>query len=312
MPEISIIVPIYNEAENISNLCKEIASVEIEDFEVLLVDDGSKDGGWELIKEISKKDNRFKGIKLSRNFGQTAAIKAGIENAKGDIIVTMDGDLQNDPQDIPTLISYVRKGYDVASGYRKNRKDPFLTRVLPSKIANYIISKITGIHLKDYGCTLKAYKKDILKKIDLYGEMHRFIPALCGYAGANIIEIEVNHRPRMRGKSKYGISRIFKVILDLMIVKFMGNFITKPIYFFGFFSITFISISFAFFLITLYNKWYNNIFVKDQPLFLVAIFLSLIGIQLGLIGVIAEMLTRIYYSKEKKDYYIKETTYDKK
>ncbi|MGC8729687.1 MAG: glycosyltransferase, partial [Elusimicrobiales bacterium] len=164
----------------------------------------------------------------------------------------------------------------------------------------------TGVYLHDYGCSLKVYKREIIEKIDLYGEMHRFIPALCSYVGAKISEVEVNHRPRIKGKSKYGMIRIFKVILDLLTVKFMGNFMTKPIYFFGIFSFGLISVSSLFFLITLYNKWYNHIFVKDQPLFLVAIFLSLAGLQLGLIGIIAEMLTRIYYSSEKRDYYIKE------
>lgn len=305
MSKISVIVPVYDEEENISPLYSEIVS-RLNEFELVFVDDGSKDKSWDKIKEIALKDKRVKAIRFTRNFGQTQAIKAGIKNSTGEVIVVLDSDLQNDPADIPKLIAELEKGCDLVSGWRKKRNDPFFTRVLPSKIANKIISFSTGVYLHDYGCSLKAYKREIIEKIDLYGEMHRFIPALCSYVGAKISEVEVNHRPRIKGKSKYGMIRIFKVILDLLTVKFMGNFMTKPIYFFGVFSFGLIMVSSLFFLITLYNKWYNHIFVKDQPLFLVAIFLSLAGLQLGLIGIIAEMLTRIYYSSEKKDYYIKE------
>ncbi|MEW6013324.1 MAG: glycosyltransferase family 2 protein [Elusimicrobiota bacterium] len=305
MSKISVIVPVYDEEENINPLYEEITR-QLNDFELVFVDDGSKDKSWDKIKEIALKDKRVKAIRFTRNFGQTQAIKAGIKNSTGEVIVILDSDLQNDPADIPKLMAELEKGYDLVSGWRKKRNDPFFTRVLPSKIANKIISFSTGVYLHDYGCSLKVYKREIIEKIDLYGEMHRFIPALCSYVGAKISEVEVNHRPRIKGKSKYGMIRIFKVILDLLTVKFMGNFMTKPIYFFGIFSFGLISVSSLFFLITLYNKWYNHIFVKDQPLFLVAIFLSLAGLQLGLIGVIAEMLTRIYYSSEKRDYYIKE------
>ncbi|HOJ86880.1 MAG TPA: glycosyltransferase family 2 protein [Elusimicrobiales bacterium] len=305
MSKISVIVPVYDEEENINPLYEEI-SRQLNDFELVFVDDGSKDKSWDKIKEIALKDKRVKAIRFTRKFGQTQAIKAGIKNSTGEVIVILDSDLQNDPADIPKLMAELEKGYDLVSGWRKKRNDPFFTRVLPSKIANKIISFSTGVYLHDYGCSLKVYKREIIEKIDLYGEMHRFIPALCSYVGAKISEVEVNHRPRIKGKSKYGMIRIFKVILDLLTVKFMGNFMTKPIYFFGIFSFGLISVSSLFFLITLYNKWYNHIFVKDQPLFLVAIFLSLAGLQLGLIGIIAEMLTRIYYSSEKRDYYIKE------
>jgi glycosyltransferase involved in cell wall biosynthesis len=305
MKKISIIIPAYNENENIKPLYEEIIGV-VDDFELIIVDDGSTDKTWDIIKEIAEKDKRVKGIRFTRNFGQTPAIKAGIEIAKNDIIILMDADGQNDPNDIPKILSKIDEGFDVVSGWRKNRKDSYFTRTLPSKIANVFISFITGVKLKDYGCTLKAYKKEFIKKIDLYGEMHRFIPALCYYTGAKISEIEVNHRPRIKGKSKYGFTRTFKVILDIMVVKFTGSFMSKPIYFFGAFSFILLGISSIFFLITLYNKWYNHIFVKDQPLFLVAIFLSLIGVELALIGVIAEMIARTYYSITKKDFFIKE------
>ena len=305
MRKLSIVIPVYNESENIKPLYDEIISV-VEDFELIIVDDGSTDSTWDVIKEIAQKDKRVIGIRFTRNFGQTQAIKAGIEIAKNDIIILMDGDGQNDPSDIPKLLSKIDEGFDVVSGWRKNRKDNYFTRILPSKIANFIISFITGVKLNDYGCTLKAYKKEFIKRIDLYGEMHRFIPSLCYYTGARIAEIEVNHRSRIRGRSKYGFGRIFKVILDVIVVKFTGSFMSKPIYFFGSFSFALIGISAIFFLITLYNKWYNHIFVKDQPLFLVAIFLSLVGVELALIGVIAEMITRTYYSITKKDFFIKE------
>ena len=311
MKKISIVIPVYNEEENIKPLYEEVLNV-INDFEMIIVDDGSIDNSWEVIKKIAEKDKRVIGIRFTRNFGQTQAIKAGIDVAENDIIILMDGDGQNDPNDILKLISKIEEGFDVVSGWRKKRKDNFFTRVLPSIIANYIISLVTGVKLNDYGCTLKAYKKDFIKEIDLYGEMHRFIPALCYYVGAKITEVEVNHRPRIKGKSKYGFMRIFKVILDIMIVKFTGSFMSKPIYFFGGFSFVLIGISSIFFLITLYNKWYNHIFVKDQPLFLVAIFLSLIGVELALIGVVAEMITRTYYSINRKNFFIKESINEKR
>lgn len=307
---ISIIIPVYNEEENISVLYREIVDAMSDlkySFEIVFVDDSSTDNSWNEIKKLTKMDCRVKAIRFTRNFGQTTALKAGIDVSRGSIIITMDSDLQNDPRDIPRLIKMLNQGFDLVNGWRKYRKDPY-SKIIPSKIANYIISMITGIKLNDYGCSLKAYRKEILSDIELYGEMHRFLPALCGYKGARITEIEVNHRPRIKGKSKYGLERVFKVILDLIVVKFIGSFISKPIYFFGLFSFSFLAISSVFFLITLYNKWYNHIFVKDQPLFLVAIFLALIGVQLGLIGVVAEMITRVYYNgANKKTYYIKET-----
>lgn len=302
--KVSVIVPLYNEEQNIEILYEEIKK-NLDNFELILVDDGSTDNTWQKIKLISLKDRRVKGIRMSRNFGQTQAIKAGIKESTAQIIVTLDGDLQNDPADIGKLLEKLNEGYDVVSGWRKNRKDPFFTRVLPSRIANLLISVITGVKLNDYGCTLKAYRKEYIEKIDLYGEMHRFIPALSSYLGARICEVEVNHRPRLYGKSKYGITRTFKVLFDLMMVKFFGGMINKPIYLFGTVSIILFILSVISFLITLYNKWYNHIFVKDQPLFLVGIFMCLISVQMALIGVVAEILTRIYY-KDRTEYIIKE------
>ncbi|MCX7641443.1 MAG: glycosyltransferase family 2 protein [Elusimicrobiales bacterium] len=308
--KISIIVPLYNEEKNIEELYNEIKE-NVKNFELIFVDDGSNDKTWDVIKSIALKDFRIKAIRLTRNFGQTQALKAGIKEATSSIIITMDGDLQNDPKDIPMIINKIYEGYDLVSGWRKKRKDSFLTRTLPSKMANVIISLITGVKLNDYGCTLKAYRKEYIEKIDLYGEMHRFIPALCSYLGAKITEVEVNHRVRKYGKSKYGFKRTFKVIFDLLMVKFFGGMINKPIYLFGSVSVILFVISIIFFLITLYNKWYNHIFVKDQPLFLVGIFMLLVSVQMALIGIIAEILTRIYY-KDRVEYIVKEKIYDKK
>lgn len=310
MIDFSIIIPFYNEEKNVELLYNEIISSVEGNYEIIMIDDGSTDNTWQEIKQIAYKDEKVKGIRFNRNYGQTNAIKAGIKNSSGKIIITMDGDLQNDPKDIPRLLKKLNEGYDVVSGWRKNRKDKYISRILPSRIANFIISMVTGVKLKDYGCTLKCYKKEYIEKIDLYGEMHRFIPALCHYFGAKITEEEVNHRPRIYGKSKYNLTRTFKVIFDLLMVKFFSSYITKPIYLFGFFSIILFILSIILFLITLYNKWYNHIFVKDQPLFLVGIFMSLVSIQLILIGIIAELLTRIYM-ENKFDYVIEETTYER-
>ncbi len=294
--KLSIISPVYNEEENILSLCSEIdeALKDHVSFELILVDDGSSDSSWEMIKSAKKKFYFVKGIKLRRNYGQTQAIAAGVTDATGEYISVIDADLQNDPRDIPVMLKEIEKGFDIVSGWRKNRKDKFFTRILPSIIANTIISIVTKIKLHDYGCSLKIYKAEIVKEIEFYGEIHRFIPAIAGYKGARISEIEVNHRPRIFGKSKYGIFRTFKVISDIIAIKFMGDFLTKPLYFFSAFSLALFSLSFICALITLYHKWYNHIFVKDQPLFLVAIFLALVAVQIGLIGLVAEMILRVY------------------
>lgn len=307
--KISIISPVHNEEENIMNLCSEIAQAmkEFKSFELILVDDGSTDSSWNMIKSAKKNFNFVKGVRLSRNYGQTQAIAAGVTDATGEYIVIIDADLQNDPKDIPMMFREIEKGFDVVSGWRKNRKDEFFTRVLPSKIANAIISTVTKIKLHDYGCSLKIYRSEVLKEIEFYGEIHRFIPAIAGYKGARICEVEVNHRPRVAGKSKYGIFRIFKVLSDIIAVKFIGDFLTKPLYFFSAFSLVLFFLSSVCALITLYHKWYNHIFIKDQPLFLVAIFLALVAVQIGLIGLVAEMILRVYLvSSGKPVYKIKE------
>lgn len=306
---LSVLVPVYNEEESLPALCRELSASLSglgRPYEVILIDDGSTDGSWQVIKSSG-----FGGIRLGRNSGQTAALAAGIARAKGDLIVCLDADGQNDPADIPRLLSKLEEGYDVVSGWRRERKDPFLTRVLPSRLANWLISRTTGVPLHDYGCTLKLYKASYLKPLKLHGEMHRFVPALAGFLGARIAELPVNHRPRAKGRSKYGLSRTFKVVLDLLTVKFMDAYMGKPIYLFGGGGLASIALGLALAAWTLYKKFALGIFVKDQPLFQVSIFFALVGFQLILLGLLAEILVRVYYDiEEKPTYFVRESTLD--
>ncbi len=308
--KISIVIPVYNEKENIEELYEKVKkSLDLEgyNYELIFVDDGSIDDSWVVIKNIADKDKRVRGLKLSRNYGQTFALYAGFQEAKGDIIITMDADLQNDPDDIGDLMKEMEKGYDIVSGWRKERKDPFFTKILPSKIANFLISLITGVKLKDYGCTLKAYKADVIKGIKLYGEMHRFLPALCAFEGAKISEIPVRHHRRKKGKSKYGLTRTFKVILDLFTVKFMGSFFLKPIYFFGGVGLFLCFIGVLFALWTLYDKYFLGVFVHRNPKILISFMFFPMGVQFILMGIIMEVLIRNYFeSQNKLPYNIKE------
>ena len=305
--ELSIIVPVYDEKSNIPILYKKIveASREINrDFEVIFINDGSRDGSGEQLDSLAANDKRVKIIHFRRNFGQTAAISAGIDYSRGDILVLMDADLQNDPSDIPKLLDGIEKGYDVVSGWRKNRKDPFFTRRLPSYLANKLISWITGVKLNDYGCTLKAYRQDVLENVRLYGEMHRFIPAFASWVGASINEIEVTHYARIHGNSKYGISRTFKTILDLLTVKFIiAGYSAKPLYVFGGIGMVlllissiiglFITIRAIFFL----GEWIS-------PMILIASVLTISSIQFVLMGLLAEMISRTYFESQSKPTYL--------
>ncbi|WP_461830221.1 glycosyltransferase family 2 protein [Aquifex sp.] len=307
---ISIVIPAYNEEENIPILYERLKKVLEnlgEDYEIIFVDDGSTDRTYEILKEIAQKDKKVKVIRFRRNFGQTAAMYAGFEHAKGDVIITMDADLQNDPEDIPRLLEKMKEGYDIVSGWRKDRKDPFFSRKLPSMIANWIISKVTGVHLHDYGCTLKAYRADIAKQYRLYGDMHRFLPALAKRFGAKITEIPVKHHPRLYGKSKYGIGRTIRVILDIFLVKFLNEYITRPLYVFGGLGLILFSIGF---LIELYLTVLKLFFGQDighRPLLILGVLLILSGIQLVSTGIIAELIVRTYYeSKGEKPYIIQE------
>lgn len=308
---ISVVIPAYNEEENIPILydkLKKVLGSLGEDYEIIFIDDGSTDRTPEILKDLAQKDKKIKVIRFRRNYGQTAAIYAGFEHANGEVIITMDADLQNDPEDIPKLLDKMREGYDIVSGWRKNRKDPFLSRKLPSKIANWIISKVTGVKLHDYGCTLKAYRADIAKRYRLYGDMHRFLPALAKRFGAKITEMPVKHHPRLYGKSKYGIDRTIRVILDIFLVKFLNEYITRPLYVFG--GIGFI-LFFSGTLFGLYLTILKLFFGQDigqRPLLILSVLLILSGIQLISTGIIAELIIRTYYeSKNEKPYIIEET-----
>ena len=313
---ISIVIPIFNEEENIIKLSNSIKSALSKlDYEVIFINDGSTDNSEIKINEIIKKFNNFKLINLRRNYGQTAAMQAGFDNAIGKVIIPMDGDLQNDPNDIPILIEKLNEGYDVVSGWRKNRYDRKLTRILPSKIANIIISKISGLHLHDYGCTLKAYKKEIIEDIKLYGEMHRFIPIYASWEGAKVTEIAVNHHPRIAGKTKYGLSRIPKVVLDLLVIRFFDKSLDRPIHLFGKFGLFMFFLAFILFLIAISIKLFMDISFILTPLPLLVVFFTLSGLLCIFLGLVAEIQSRIYFeSINRPPYLIKKnkTNIDKK
>lgn len=302
---VSIVVPLYNEEENVETLhekLKEALDSHNIDYEILYVDDGSDDRTLQLLEGIQKKNTNILVLSLRRNFGQTAAFAAGFDFARGDVIVTIDGDLQNDPADIPKLLE-MTKEYDLVSGWRKKRKDPFITRRLPSMMANWLISRVTGVRLHDYGCSLKAYRRDVIKNLRLYGEMHRFIPAVASWYGVRVAEIETTHHPRLRGKSKYGISRTIKVLLDLITVKFLQSFSTKPIQFFGplglIFSLSGIGIS----LYLSIEKLFRAVNIGGRPLLLLGVLLIIVGIQFVGMGLLGEMLVRVYHESQKKPIY---------
>jgi len=308
--ELSFVIPVYNEEENIPQLYKEMAEVcpRLEKkWEIIFIDDGSKDGSFSVLKEIQKRDERVKIIRLRKNFGQTAALSAGFDHAKGEIVITLDGDLQNDPKDFPLLIEKIEEGYDIVSGWRKKRKDRFLTRRLPSGIANWLISWITKVKLHDYGCTLKAFRKEVIKNIRLYGEMHRFIPALASNMGVLITEVEVNHRQRLYGKSKYSLLRFIKVILDLLTVKFLLGYSTRPLQIFGLLGLASGGAGLILGAYLSYQRLTLKMGLSNRPLLLLAILLMVIGIQFITLGLLAEIMVRAYHeSSAKKIYFIRE------
>lgn len=305
--DISVVIPVYNEEENIERLytciTEGLAGFE-GSYEVIIVDDGSSDNTLEKLREIVQKDVRIEAISLRRNFGQTAAMAAGFDHAKGDVIIPMDGDLQNDPADIPKLLEKINEGYDVVSGWRKFRKDPFINRKLPSMIANKLISKITGVSIHDYGCSLKAYKRHVIENLNLYGEMHRFIPALASWSGARVTEVPVNHYPRQFGQSKYGISRTFKVILDLITVKFLLSYSTMPTRLFGKLGFAALALSFFSALATVYMKIFDDLSMNRNPLFLLSVLIFFMGVQFISLGLIAEINVRTYHESQNKPIYV--------
>ena len=309
-PSISVVIPVYNEGQNVSFLYERLASVLGRigrEYEVIFVDDGSSDDTLVHLRSISRRDPQVRVLVLSRNFGQTAALSAGIDSSRGRIIIPMDGDLQNDPEDIAPLLQKFEEGYDVVSGWRKNRKDALFSRRLPSVIANKVISVLGGVHLHDYGCTMKAYRKDILKNIRLYGEMHRFIPIYAHWIGARVTEIPVHHHSRKFGASKYGVNRVIKVILDLMVVKFLLSYSQKPIYVFGGLGVLMIVGAFLSGTYALYLKFFEGTSFILTPLPLLCVLLTVLGSLSILMGFLAEILTRTYYeSQGKPTYQIKE------
>lgn len=313
--ELSIVIPLYNEEDNVEQLHKNITEVlqpMNRQYEVILVDDGSSDTTVEKLKELAEADKQTKAICLRRNFGQTAAMMAGIDHSTGEIIIPMDGDLQNSPEDIPNLLEKIEQGYDVCSGWRKDRKDKKFSRRLPSQIANYIISKISGVALHDYGCSLKAYRRDVLKDVKLYGEMHRFIPIYASWSGAKITEIPVTHYPRIHGTSNYGIGRTFKVILDLLVVKFLSDYSTKPIYIFGGFGLLNILMSIISFSFMVYLKFFESTSFISTPLPLLSVFFFIVGFLCVLLGLLAELLVRIYHESQSKPTYMIRDVYNLK
>jgi glycosyltransferase involved in cell wall biosynthesis len=305
-PVISVVIPVFNEVENIQPLYTALKSTLKKmgrPWEVIFVDDGSTDGTYELLKKLHLNDEGMCVVKLRRNFGQTAAMTAGFDNARGEIIVCLDGDLQNDPQDIAQLVNKLDEGYDVVSGWRVNRQDGFWLRTLPSRIANWLISRTTGTYLHDYGCSLKAYRADMIRELRLYGEMHRFIPALIGGNGARITEIPVNHYARHYGKSKYGISRTVRVILDLLTVKFLLSFLTKPLQIFGLIGLLSLSIGIMICFYLTVMKIFAGYSLAERPLLLLGIFLALLGVQFICLGILAEIQIRSYHESSKKCIY---------
>ena len=303
---ISIVVPLYNEEENVADLYREISTVcdaNHINAEFIFVDDGSRDRTVQMMEQVAGHDPRVVLVTFRRNFGQTAAMSAGFDYATGDVIVTLDGDLQNDPAEIPRMLAKLDEGYDIVAGWRKNRQDKMLSRKIPSMIANRLISKATNVELHDYGCTLKAIRADVAKNLSMYGEMHRFIPALAAEYGAKLAEIPVNHRARMKGVSKYGISRTFRVLLDLLTVKFFLGYSTRPLHLFGMLGFT----SGGLGAITLAWLFVQRMFLSqpigNRPLLLVGVMLVLIGFQFLCFGLLAEIQVRTYHESQQKRIY---------
>jgi len=302
---ISIVIPIFNEEDNILKLSESITkNLSKINYEVIFINDGSTDNSEKNIQTVIKKYSNFKLINLRRNYGQTAAMQAGFDHSKGEIIIPMDGDLQNDPKDIPMLIDKINEGYDVVSGWRKTRLDKKYTRILPSKIANMLISKISGIHLHDYGCTLKAYRKEILDEIKLYGEMHRFIPIYASWEGAKVTEVAVRHHPRTAGKTKYGLSRIPRVILDLLVIRFFDKSLDRPIHLFGQFGLLMFLIAFLLSIFSIFLKIFMNISFILTPLPLLVVFFAMSGLLCIFLGLVAEIQSRVYFEAIDRPAYL--------
>lgn len=304
--ELSVVVPIYNEYESIPALVDNIAQATDRlgiSYEIILVDDGSSDGSADLLRQEAKQRPYLQAVLLRRNYGQTAAMAAGFNYARGKTIVSLDGDLQNDPADIPKLLAKLDEGYDLVSGWRKNRQDDQLTRLLPSRIANWLIGRVTGVKLHDYGCSLKAYRSEVLHDIHLYGELHRFLPTLAFIEGARITEIPVNHYARQFGKSKYGLSRTFRVVMDLMTLYFMKTFLTRPMHVFGSLGLISMLVGILLSVYLALVKFVAGQDIGNRPMMFLTIVLFLTGIQLFSFGVLSELLMRTYHESQKRPIY---------
>ncbi|HSE38830.1 MAG TPA: glycosyltransferase family 2 protein [Blastocatellia bacterium] len=305
--EISVLLPVYNEQDNITRL-----SVSLTDaleklsrsYEVIYVDDGSTDQSLAKLREVGARDRRVRIVSLRRNYGQTAAMSAGIDHARGQILIPMDADLQNDPADISRLLEKLDEGYDVVSGWRKDRKDRWLTRRLPSHLANRLAAKLSGVDLHDFGCSLKAYRRDALTDVKLYGEMHRFIPIYAGWAGARVTEIPVTHHARAAGKSKYGLSRTIKVLFDLITIKFLSSYLTKPLYLFGTAGVVCLLISFFTIVFALYYRFVEGVHLNRMPLATLSMIMFAMGVQFIFMGLLAEMIVRTYHESQDKPTYL--------
>jgi len=305
--DVSVVIPLLNEEESVGRLhegLKPVLDNLGKSYEVIFIDDGSTDGTYPALLKLREQDSNLLIIRFRRNYGQTAAFSAGFDLARGDVIVTMDGDLQNDPNDIPRLLEKIEEGYDVVSGWRIDRKDVFLTRRLPSQIANALISKVTGVKLHDYGCSLKAYRREVVKNIKLYGEMHRFIPALASWIGILVAEVPVNHHARKHGRSKYGLGRTVKVLLDLMTVKFLLDYATRPIQIFGLMGLLSFGVGTLLGIYLTIVRLFFNQPLADRPIVLLAVLLVMLGVQLIIMGLLGELIVRTYHEAQGKPIYM--------
>lgn len=303
---LSMVIPVYNEKQNISYLYENLNSVLLgigRKYEVILIDDGSMDGTFKELLSIHEQNDNYKIIRFRKNFGQTPAMSAGFDYANGEVIITLDADLQNDPKDIPALLEKIDEGYDVVSGWRINRQDKAISRKLPSKIANWLIARLTGIKIHDYGCTLKAYRSDVVKNIELYGEMHRYIPAVASWMGISVAEVPVHHHSRKFGKSKYGISRTIRVILDIIILKYLLSYSQRPIQIFGLMGLITGLIGCIVTIYLIIMRLFFNVPLSSRPLFTLSIFMIFIGLQLITMGILGELIMRTYHEASGKPTY---------
>lgn len=305
-PELSIVVPFLNEEENLPALYKQIVETLTGkyEFEIVFVDDGSTDGSYDVVRAMHESDARVQVIRFRRNFGQTAAMSAGFDFARGDVMIPLDADLQNDPADIPRMMDKLNEGYDIVSGWRKDRKDKAATRRLPSQVANWLIGRVTGVRLHDYGCSLKAYRREVMAETKLYGEMHRFIPALASWKGARITEMVVNHRARTAGVSKYGLNRTIKVMLDLMTVRFLGSYSTKPIYVFGGLGMMSGILAVLVLALVIFQRLALRVHMNANPLLYLSMLLVITSIQFILMGLLAEIMVRTYHESQGRPTYV--------